>query len=198
MPEVDVAGGRIVIDPPGGLFESADDEDLGRATSRPGDADLMRIDVVTIFPDYLAPLTLSLIGKAREQGLLDVVVHDLRDFTHDRHRTVDDTPYGGGAGLVMRPEPWGEALDAVAGASGDGRRPRRPATSCRCCSCRRRPASGSARRMARELAAEPWLVFACGRYEGIDERVLVDAARRFRSCRSASATTCSAAARSPR
>lgn len=67
----------------------------------------MRIDVVTIFPDYLAPLELSLIGKAREQGLLDVRVHDLREHTHDRHRTVDDTPYGGGAGMVMRPEPWG-------------------------------------------------------------------------------------------
>jgi tRNA (guanine37-N1)-methyltransferase len=73
----------------------------------------MRVDVVTIFPEYLAPLDLSLIGKARRDGLLDLRVHDLRDFTHDRHRTVDDTPYGGGAGMVMRPEPWGEALDAV-------------------------------------------------------------------------------------
>ena len=73
----------------------------------------MRIDVVTIFPDYLAPLELSLIGKAREQGLLDVRVHDLREHAHDRHRTVDDSPYGGGAGMVMRPEPWGEALDAL-------------------------------------------------------------------------------------
>jgi len=72
----------------------------------------MEIDVVTIFPDYLAPLSLSLIGKAQEQGLLTLRVHDLRAFTHDRHRTVDDTPYGGGAGLVMRPEPWGEAMAA--------------------------------------------------------------------------------------
>ena len=80
----------------------------------------MRIDIVTIFPDYLAPLELSLIGKARAQGLLDMRVHDLREHTHDRHRTVDDTPYGGGAGMVMRPEPWGEALDALlaSGASG--------------------------------------------------------------------------------
>ena len=78
----------------------------------------MRIDVVTIFPEYLAPLGLSLPGKARESGLLDVHVHDLRDWTHDRHRTVDDTPYGGGAGMVMKPEPWGEALDAVAPATG--------------------------------------------------------------------------------
>ena len=71
----------------------------------------MRIDVVSIFPDYLAPLKLSLVGKAISSGLVDVGVHDLRDWTHDRHRTVDDTPYGGGAGMVMRPEPWGEALD---------------------------------------------------------------------------------------
>ena len=75
----------------------------------------MRIDVVTIFPDYLAPLDLSLIDRARREGLLEVHVHDLRDWTHDRHRTVDDTPYGGGAGMVMKPEPWGEALDEVCG-----------------------------------------------------------------------------------
>ena len=74
----------------------------------------MRIDVITIFPDYLGPLQLSLIGRARADGLLDVRVHDLRDWTSDRHRTVDDTPYGGGPGMLMRPEPWGEALDAVA------------------------------------------------------------------------------------
>ncbi|MGH8888441.1 MAG: tRNA (guanosine(37)-N1)-methyltransferase TrmD, partial [Acidothermaceae bacterium] len=74
----------------------------------------MRIDVVTIFPDYLSPLELSLVGKARERGLLDVRIHDLRDFTHDVHRTVDDTPYGGGPGMVMRPEPWGRALDEIA------------------------------------------------------------------------------------
>ncbi|HET7349419.1 MAG TPA: tRNA (guanosine(37)-N1)-methyltransferase TrmD, partial [Marmoricola sp.] len=73
----------------------------------------MRIDVVTIFPDYLAPLGLSLPGKAQDKGLLDVHVHDLRRWTHDRHRTVDDTPYGGGAGMVMKPEPWGEALDEL-------------------------------------------------------------------------------------
>ena len=73
----------------------------------------MRLDIVTIFPEYLAPLRLSLIGKAQADGLLDIRVHDLREHTHDRHRTVDDTPYGGGAGMVMKPEPWGEALDAV-------------------------------------------------------------------------------------
>ena len=73
----------------------------------------MRIDVFTIFPEYLSPLDVSLIGKARQQGLIDVQIHDLRDFTHDRHRSVDGTPYGGGAGMVMRPEPWGEALDHI-------------------------------------------------------------------------------------
>jgi tRNA (guanine37-N1)-methyltransferase len=131
----------------------------------------MRIDVVTIFPDYLAPLGLSLIGKAREQGLLDVRVHDLRDFTHDRHRTVDDTPYGGGAGMVMRPEPWGEALDALV-ESGAGAVPRLLVPT----------PSGMpfTQALARELATEPWLAFACGRYEGIDERVLDHAATRMR------------------
>jgi tRNA (guanine37-N1)-methyltransferase len=73
----------------------------------------MRIDVVTIFPAYLAPLELSLVGKARDRGVLDLRVHDLRRWTHDRHHTVDDTPYGGGPGMVMKPEPGGEALDEV-------------------------------------------------------------------------------------
>ena len=127
----------------------------------------MRIDVVTIFPDYLAPLELSLIGKAREQGLLDVRVHDLREHTHDRHRTVDDTPYGGGAGMVMRPEPWGEALDALV-STGGGAVPRLLVPT----------PSGMpfTQALARDLAAEPWLAFACGRYEGIDERVIEFAA----------------------
>ena len=73
----------------------------------------MRIDVVTIFPDYLAPLSLSLVGKAVDAGIVDLAVHDLRWWTHDRHHTADDTPYGGGAGMVMKPEPWGEAVDAM-------------------------------------------------------------------------------------
>lgn len=123
----------------------------------------LRLDVVTIFPEYLAPLDVSLIGKARQQGLLDLEVHDLRDFTHDRHRTVDDTPYGGGAGMVMRPEPWGEALEHLV-ASGNGQVPHLLV-----------PGPGGARftqAMARELSAQPWLAFACGRYEGIDERVI--------------------------
>ena len=73
----------------------------------------MRFDIVTIFPEFFGALDVSLLGKARQSGVIEVGVHDLRDFTHDRHRTVDDTPYGGGAGMVMKPEPWGEALDSV-------------------------------------------------------------------------------------
>ena len=138
----------------------------------------MRVDVVTIFPDYLRPLELSLMGRARQRGLLDVHVHDLRTWTEDVHRTVDDTPYGGGPGMVMRPEPWGAALDAVllGGAAPAGAPPEdRPVLVVPTPSGR--PFS---QRLAAELAAEPWLVFACGRYEGIDSRVLDDAASRFR------------------
>jgi tRNA (guanine37-N1)-methyltransferase len=132
----------------------------------------VRVDVLTIFPEYLKPLELSLIGKAREAGIIELAVHDLRDFTHDRHRTVDDTPAGGGAGMVMRPEPWGEALDHVlAHGSSSGGRPvllvPTPAGA---------PFDQAA---AHELAERDWLVFACGRYEGIDERVLTDAAGSF-------------------
>ncbi len=130
----------------------------------------MRIDVVSIFPGYLAPLDLSLIGKARAQGLLDVRVRDLRDFAHDRHRSVDDTPYGGGAGMVMTAEPWGEALDDLV-ASGQGSVPHLLV-----------PGPGGmpfTQAMARDLAAQPWLAFACGRYEGIDERVYAEAATRM-------------------
>lgn len=123
----------------------------------------MRLDVVSIFPDYLKPLELSLIGKARADGLLEVTVHDLRDFTYDRHRSVDDTPYGGGAGMVMKAQPWAEALDAVVAQGDPGIKPRMVV-----------PGPGGVpftQALARELAAEPWLAFACGRYEGIDERV---------------------------
>lgn len=120
----------------------------------------MRIDIVTIFPDYLAPLGLSLVGKAREQSLLEIHVHDLREHTHDRHRTVDDEPYGGGPGMVMRPEPWGEALDAVLALHSDPllvipTPSGRPFTQA----------------LATQWASRPGLVFACGRYEGIDARV---------------------------
>ncbi|MFT3871290.1 MAG: tRNA (guanosine(37)-N1)-methyltransferase TrmD [Nocardioides sp.] len=125
----------------------------------------MRIDIVTIFPDYLAPLSLSLVGKARTAGLLDVRVHDLREWTHDRHRTVDDTPAGGGAGMVMKPEPWGEAFDALAieGATVVV------------------PTPGGVpltQQIVRDLATRERLVVACGRYEGIDQRVLDHAAER--------------------
>lgn len=129
----------------------------------------MRVDVVSIFPDYLAPLDLSLIGKARRDGIIDLRVHDLRAFTHDRHRTVDDTPYGGGAGMVMKPAPWGEALDNLAGQADS-----RPTLII--------PGPGGRRfdqAMARELAGLAHLVFACGRYEGIDERVYEHAARDY-------------------
>ena len=130
----------------------------------------MLVDVVTIFPEYLAPLGVSLMGKAQERGLLDVRVHDLRTWTSDIHRTVDDAPYGGGPGMVMKPEPWGDALDAVlAGADS------RPVLVVPTPSGR--PFTQG---LALELAAEPWLVFACGRYEGIDSRVLADAEQRFR------------------
>jgi tRNA (guanine37-N1)-methyltransferase len=118
----------------------------------------VRIDVVTIFPDYLAPLRQSLLGRAAERGLVEIAVHDLRRWTDDVHRTVDDAPYGGGPGMVMRPEPWGRALDEV----------RRPGTRLVV------PTPAGERftqATAAAWAAEPGLVFACGRYEGIDQRV---------------------------
>ncbi len=129
----------------------------------------MRVDVITIFPEYLSPLELSLLGRARETGQLDLRIHDLRTWTHDVHRTVDDTPYGGGPGMVMRPEPWGEALDALVPA--DAPPPRLLVPT---------PAGVPfTQRLAAELATEPWLVFGCGRYEGIDQRVLDEAAGRM-------------------
>jgi tRNA (guanine37-N1)-methyltransferase len=125
----------------------------------------VRIDVLSIFPSYFDGLTLSLLGKAQHSGILDLRVHDLRDWTHDRHRTVDDTPYGGGAGMVMKPEPWGLALDEVARAS---ERPTIVFPS---------PAGEVfTQATARELAQREHLVFGCGRYEGIDERVFEYAA----------------------
>jgi tRNA (guanine37-N1)-methyltransferase len=117
-----------------------------------------RVDVVTIFPEYLAPLRQSLLGKAAERGLVSIGVHDLRRWTDDLHRTVDDAPYGGGPGMVMRPEPWGRALEEV----------RPPGTRLVV------PTPAGERftqSTAAAWAAEPGLVFACGRYEGIDQRV---------------------------
>ena len=147
--------------------------------SRANSLDPMRIDVVTIFPEFFSVLDVSLIGRARAAGTLEVDAHDLRQWTHDRHRTVDDTPYGGGAGMVMRPEPWGEAFDALLpeteleseSESGDPL-PVVIFTS---------PAGERfTQSIARELAAEPRLIFACGRYEGIDHRVIEHTATRAR------------------
>lgn len=144
----------------------------------------MRIDAITIFPDVFAALELSLIGRARERGLIDLRVHDLRDFTHDRHRTVDDTPYGGGAGMVMRPEPWGEALDLVlasgGGAVGDGRLDANADTSTPLIVVPTPAGIRFDQSLAASFAVEPWLVFCCGRYEGIDQRVTDHAATRAR------------------
>ena len=130
----------------------------------------MRIDVVSIFPAYLEPLGLSLPGKAQEAGVLDLHVHDLRTWAHDRHRTVDDTPYGGGAGMVMRPQPWGEALDELAPDADATLVVPTPAG---------RPLTQA---LAARLAGEPRLVVACGRYEGIDQRVLDHAGLRMPVC----------------
>lgn len=121
----------------------------------------MRIDVVSIFPEYLEPLNLSLLGKAIEAGVLEVHVHDLRAHATDKHRSVDDTPYGGGPGMVMNPEVWGNVLDALNGEH--GARPLLVIPT----------PSGVVfnQRVAHDLADREWLVFACGRYEGIDARV---------------------------
>ncbi|MHA7986870.1 tRNA (guanosine(37)-N1)-methyltransferase TrmD [Rathayibacter sp. CAU 1779] len=129
----------------------------------------MRIDIVTIFPAIFDALDISLLGKARQNGIIDLAVRDLRDFTHDRHRTVDDTPYGGGAGMVMKPEPWGEALDASLEVADD------PVVIF--------PSPAGevfTQRMARHLSEERHLVFGCGRYEGIDQRVFEHTASRAR------------------
>lgn len=136
----------------------------------------VRIDIVTIFPEFFSVLDVSLLGKARQAGLIDVAVHDLRDSTHDRHRTVDDTPYGGGAGMVMKPEPWGEVLDGILDAS-PSEAPREAGPLILF------PSPAGERfthAMARELAGENHLVFGCGRYEGIDERIIEYAASRAR------------------
>ena len=127
----------------------------------------MKIDLVSIFPAYFDVLDLSLTGKAKQSGLLEVAAHDLRDFTRDKHRSVDDTPYGGGAGMVMRAEPWGEALDALAG----------PDTLVVVPTPSGAPFT---QRVAEQLTTEQHLLFACGRYEGIDQRVIDHAAATYR------------------
>lgn len=121
----------------------------------------MRIEAVSIFPDYFQPLELSLLGKAREAGLVSFEAYDLRTWTHDRHKTVDDTPYGGGAGMVMKPEPWGEAFDQLIP---EGSEPIVLFTT---------PAGVPfTQSLAQELASAEHIIFACGRYEGIDQRVV--------------------------
>ena len=120
----------------------------------------MKIDAISIFPEFFEVLEISLLGKAQETGLISFEAHNLRDFTHDRHKTVDDTPYGGGAGMLMKPEPWGEAFDKVLGEN----HPVVIFTS---------PAGKPFNQeLARELSQREHLVFACGRYEGIDQRVV--------------------------
>ena len=118
----------------------------------------MKIDVISIFPEYLAPLNLSLLGKAQSSGLVDLTVHDLRDFATDNHHTVDDTPYGGGAGMVMLPEVWAQAIDSVLQDGADliiltpaGKR--------------------FTQKLAENFSSAQQLIFACGRYEGIDDRI---------------------------
>jgi tRNA (guanine37-N1)-methyltransferase len=132
---------------------------------------VLRLDVVTIFPEYLAPLRQALLGKAIERGQVQVGVHDLRTWTDDVHRTVDDSPYGGGPGMVMLPEPWGRAIDALVPPDAADRPllvvptpTGRPFTQ----------------QIAAEYATQPWLLFACGRYEGIDARLLDYASERMR------------------
>lgn len=118
----------------------------------------MKIDVISIFPEYLAPLNLSLLGKAQNSGLIDISVHNLRDFTQDNHNTVDDTPYGGGAGMVMLAEVWAKAIDSVLTDGSD--------------LIILTPAGKKfSQKVAEDFATSSHLIFACGRYEGIDDRV---------------------------
>ena len=130
----------------------------------------LQIDIITIFTDYFSPLDVSLLGKARATGLLDVRVHDLREWTDDVHRTVDDAPFGGGPGMVMRPEPWGAALDALVPHPDERTRLVVPTPSGRLFT----------QRDAQAWSRDRHLVIACGRYEGIDARVAEDARRRMR------------------
>ena len=121
---------------------------------------MLQIDLISIFPDYLTPLKLSLLGKAQEKSLIKINIHDLRDQTSDVHHSVDDTPYGGGAGMVMSPEPWGKAIDEITNEKDQvdliiltpaGKK--------------------FNQEMALEFSKKSHLIFACGRYEGIDARV---------------------------
>jgi tRNA (guanine37-N1)-methyltransferase len=129
----------------------------------------VRVDAISIFPEYFKALDISLLGKAREKEIIDLRIHDLRDFTHDKHKTVDDSPYGGGAGMLMKPEPWGEAFDEILPADGN------------VTIIFTSPAGEQFKQAtAYELAKEDHIVFACGRYEGIDQRVVDYAATKGR------------------
>lgn len=182
----------------------------------------MKIDVISIFPGYLEPLQQSLLGKAQDAGLIEISVHDLRRWTHDVHHTVDDAPYGGGPGMVMRADIWGAALDEVTALPWDHASPAQSAqvspvgvlgpeaeSASAVLTATSSPAPGDpaqardaggahedaprvpilivptpsgepfTQQVAEELAAAHHLVFACGRYEGIDARVMRDAARRM-------------------
>ena len=128
----------------------------------------VKIDIITIFPEYFSPLQVSLLGKAADRGLIEVAVHDLRAWAHDVHKSVDDTPFGGGPGMVMSPVPWGEALDAVLGSGSPGTRLILPT-----------PAGAQFRQeTAATYSRIAHLVFACGRYEGIDARFAEEARTR--------------------
>jgi tRNA (guanine37-N1)-methyltransferase len=121
---------------------------------------MLKIDLISIFPDYLTPLKLSLLGKAQEKSLINISIHDLRDQTNDLHHSVDDTPYGGGAGMVMSPEPWGKAIDAI------------KVESEQADLIILTPAGKKFnQQMAQYFSKKSHLIFACGRYEGIDARV---------------------------
>jgi tRNA (guanine37-N1)-methyltransferase len=121
---------------------------------------MLQIDLISIFPDYLAPLKLSLLGKAQERGIVSINTHDLRDQTNDVHHSVDDTPYGGGAGMVMMAEPWGRAIDAITN--------EKEMVDLIILS----PAGKKFnQQMAAQFSGSSHLVFACGRYEGIDARI---------------------------
>lgn len=137
----------------------------------------MRLDIVTIFPEYFSPLSLSLVGKAAEKGIVDLRIHDLRQFTHDLHHSVDDTPFGGGPGMVMKPEPWGDAIDAILESDSDDG----DATKIKLVI----PAPNGFvfdQPAAQSLAQAQWVIFACGRYEGIDGRVAVHFRDRLQVC----------------
>jgi tRNA (guanine37-N1)-methyltransferase len=123
----------------------------------------MRVDIVTIFPEIFLPLRVGVLGRAQERGLVRVEVWNLRDFASDRHRTVDDYPYGGGPGMVMKPEPFFAAVEAIERAAGSRGRVLLTSPQGR----------RFDQRMAQELSREPHLVILCGRYEGVDERVVV-------------------------